>query len=162
MNPFAMPRPPVRSEEGMTLLEILVVLAMIGIFALVAIPAVSDALQPHKVVEQARRVHAQLGLARARAMAEQKEYRFRVSGGDEYRLEYSEPGADDWTTYGGVKAVDGNGVTVAIDGAGTGEVVFKPTGRAGAPVTVRVEDAGRWHEIDVQASGMASWSGSGK
>ncbi len=68
-------------SAGFTLLEILVVMSILGLVYLMALPALSGALAGPRLERQARQLVATLREARATAILQGREVRFRVDGG---------------------------------------------------------------------------------
>ncbi len=142
--------------SGITLIEILVVLAMVGILAAVTIPRVATSTAPYAVIEGARRVHSALVEARTRAIAEQRDYRLSFAPG-EFEIQYWLSGTG-WTTLGVARELP-ESMTATIDGSTSGAVVFLPHGRVDAPTSIVVEDESHEHTIQVLASGLVRWEG---
>ena len=58
-----------RSRRGVTLIEVLIVMTLVGLLAAVAIPRVAGSSDPYKAVDEARKIHAAMAKGRARAIA---------------------------------------------------------------------------------------------
>lgn len=143
-------------SAGFTLLEILLVIVVIGIVAAIVIPSVASSSGPHAVTEGARKIHSALVEARARAVAEQRDYRFELESDGDYEIQYDDGGS--WTTYGGTHEL-GAGITATIGGSSSGTIVFEPHGRVDAPTSIVIEDATSERTINVLASGLVRWQG---
>lgn len=140
------------SRRGVTLIEILLVLTLVGILAAVAIPRVAGSSDPYEAVDEARRIHAAIADARARAVATQREQRFVLASGGAWRVEEDVSGA--WTVRGDSATARGS---VTMDGAATGTLTFYTRGRVDAPRTITVAVNGHTQSIDVLASGLVRW-----
>ncbi|MDX1622609.1 MAG: hypothetical protein R3199_01340 [Gemmatimonadota bacterium] len=136
-------------------MEILMALAVTGILALVALPSLSDSLDPYEAVSEARTVHSRLVEARGRAVAEQRPVRVAFEAGSIYRMAYWSAGA--WHTIGGVDTV-APGVSLSINGSSDGVVRFASHGRPDEVATIVLDDGDHDQQIQVLASGMALWS----
>jgi type II secretory pathway pseudopilin PulG len=134
------------------------VLILIGILAAILIPTVGGTSSAHRVIEQARAIHSAMAEARARAITEQRDYRFELTSGNVYALQFDDGGT--WTTYGSAHDLS-EGVTATIGGSASGTIVFLSQGRVDEPEAVVVESSGHEQTIDVMASGMARWEGGG-
>ncbi|MGH7557951.1 MAG: GspH/FimT family protein [Gemmatimonadota bacterium] len=144
------------AANGLTFLELLLVLTLLGVFVTIALPSLSGGTRSHRVVRQAREVHAALAQIRARAVAEQRPHRFLVLADGRYRLQFQNDAAG-WTAYRTSLAAD-DPIQV-VGGSGGNTVVFEPDGRVEAPATVRVGVPPRRHEIHILAGGLLRWSG---
>lgn len=140
------------SRRGVTLIEILLVLTLVGILAAVAIPRVAGSSDPYEAVDEARRIHAAIAEARARAVASQREQRFVLASGGAWRVE--EEAAGTWTVRGDSATARG---TVTIDGAATGTITFYTRGRVDAPRRITINVDGHRQSIDILASGLVRW-----
>lgn len=142
-------------RRGVTFVELLLVLVLLGILAAVALPSFGVGARSHRVVRQAREVHSALAQARARAVAERRPQRFRIQEDGRFRLEARED-AGDWTPFLISLPVE---EPVAILGGTGGTVTFEADGRVDAPATVTVGDLPSRHAIRVLAGGLLRWEG---
>lgn len=147
------PLPPPRSPHGMTLMETLIVLTLIGLIAAIAIPRVAGTSDPYTAVEEARRIHAALVEARASAVAEQRQYRFVLSSGGAWQVDVeATPGT--WVATGDSATATG---TVEMDGVSSGTITFYPRGRVDALHTISVDVDGHVQRVRILASGLVRW-----
>ncbi len=58
-----------KTNKGLTLLEILIVMAIMGIIAAMSIPSMSNFVRKNRIENQTRRIHSDLMNARTRALA---------------------------------------------------------------------------------------------
>lgn len=144
-----------RRETGVTLVEMLTFVALIGILAAVALPSLAPSSSPYDVVREARRAHSALVEARSRATAEQRDYRFSVSGGNTYQVEYNN-GAG-WTSFRA--AILPDRIDMTIGGSASGAIVFKPHGRVEVPAAIALDDGRSYQQVSVLASGLVRWEG---
>ena len=141
-----------RSRRGVTLIEILLVLTLVGILAAVAIPRVADSSDPYQAVDEARKIHAAMAEARASAIATQRQYRFVLASSGKWKIQFDNAGT--WTATPDSGQATG---TVTIDGASSGTVVFYARGRVDAARSLVVTVDGHEQEIDLLASGLVRW-----
>lgn len=144
--------PVLESRRGVTLIEILLVLTLVGILAAVAIPRVVGSSDPYEAVDEARRIHAAIAEARARAVATQREQRFVLASGGAWRVEEDQSGT--WEVRGDSATARG---AVTMNGAGTGTITFYTRGRVDAPRTITVTVDGHTQSIRVLVSGLVRW-----
>lgn len=145
----------VKRETGITLVETLTIVVLIGILAAVAIPSLAPSSSPYDVVREARRAHSVLVEARSRATAEQRDYRFSVSAGNSYQVQYDN-GAG-WTAFRTISLPAG--IAMTIGGGDSGAIVFKPHGRVEGPTAIALEDGRAYQRVSILASGLVRWEG---
>lgn len=156
-RPARPPRLAIRASSasrGVTLLELLLVLTILGVLVTLALPGIGGGTASHRVVRQSREVHAALAQARARAVAEQRPHRFVLLADGRYRLQAL---SDDtgWAAY--LTSLAPSDPIRVIGGSGGGAVVFGPNGRVQTPATVQIGDPPRRHEIRILAGGLVQW-----
>lgn len=142
-----------RSRRGVTLLEVLIVMVLVGILAAIAIPRVAGSSDPYAAVDEARRIHAAMANARARAIATQRQHRFVLASGGVWKVDEENP-LGTWVASADSGTANG---TVTMDGASSGTVMYYPRGRVDAPKTIQVVVDGHTQSIDVLASGLVRW-----
>lgn len=143
-----------RKAEGFTLVEVLALLAVLGIISTFVIRGVGTTT-PRMVVEQeATRVTSTIARARAVAMTEQRRTRVDVIGGRQLRIQRMVRGA--WSPEPPAKVAEG--VRLRINGRASGSLVFLPTGAVRAPATIDVNGATRAETVAIWASGTTKRS----
>lgn len=145
----------VSGRRGLTFVELLLVLVLLGILAAVALPSFSAGARSHRVVRQAREIHGALAQARSRAVAERRPHRFRIQDDGRFRLEALDD-AGTWIRYLTSLPVE---EPVALVGGSGGTITFEPDGRVEAPATVTVGNPPSRHEIRILAGGLLRWQG---
>ena len=136
-------------RHGLTFVELLLVLVLLGILVTLALPGFGTGARSHRVVRQAREVHAVL------AQAERRRQRFRVEQDGRLHLE----ALNDIGTWEPVLTSLPADAPVTVVGGTGGAIVFEPDGRVQAPATVRVGAPPSRHEVRVLAGGLLRWEG---
>lgn len=142
-------------RRGLTFVELLLVLVLLGILAALALPSFGAGARSHRVVRQAREVHGALVQARARAVAERRPQRFRILEDGRFRLEALDDSGT-WTAFQTSLPPD---LPLGVVGGSGGTIAFEPDGRVEVPATVTVGDPPARHEIRVLAGGLVRWEG---
>lgn len=139
-------------RAGFTLLELLVAITLIGIVMMIAVPRVASTTMAHEVMEEARLVHERLAMARTQAIAEQTDYRVRVSGGKTVSVERLDGGV--WSA---VFVSDPYAADIEVGGSADGSIVMYARGMVDTPKTFRLEREGHVAIVRVLASGLVQW-----
>lgn len=142
-------------DQGFTLIGLLGVLALVGIIAMVTHLNFGSASGSYAIRSEARVIHAELANARARALAEGREYALILTGGTRLHLAVRD-GAGWRRTTPPVELAPH--VEARVNGASTGEMVFRPLGRVDRPYTVVVTGYDRQVVLQILASGLTRWS----
>jgi len=143
----------VRSRRGITLIEVLIVMTLVGILAAVAIPRVGGSSDPYQAVDEARKIHAAIASARAGAIGTQRQHRFVLSSGGTWKVEQEDP-VGTWNAMPDSGAATG---TVTMDGASSGTILFYTRGRVDNACTIVVTVNGHQQRINLLASGLVQW-----
>jgi prepilin-type N-terminal cleavage/methylation domain-containing protein len=143
-----------RSHRGITLMEVLIVMTLVGILAAVAIPRVKGSSDPYQAVDDARRLHAAMATARASAIATQRYYRMVLSSGGKWKIESQDPATLAWSATPDSGQSSG---TVTMNNSPSGTIVFYPRGRVDNARVLRVNVNGHQQEMRILASGVVRW-----
>ncbi|MGH7541778.1 MAG: GspH/FimT family pseudopilin [Gemmatimonadota bacterium] len=145
----------IRSRDGHSIAALLTALAVVGIATAIVYGGLGTASGRHALVADARRVHASLAEARARAIAEERAYRVEAPGGRSLRVSRLEGGT--WRVVGRPVRLP-TYLRIRISGGPLASVEFRPPGRVSHPRTVVIEGPTDRRTIHVLASGMIRWS----
>jgi prepilin-type N-terminal cleavage/methylation domain-containing protein len=132
------------NRHGFTLLELLIVLALVAGLSGLALPSYQRLLAGWRLSAAARQVVMDLKLARARAILDAATHRLRFAvPGASYQHERQRPSGT-YDASGPPTALPAEVETVACTGAGSG-ISFRPRGQAGAfgTVSLRHRDGGQ-------------------
>ena len=142
-----------RSRRGISLIEALMVMVLVGILAAIAIPRVAGTSDPYAAVDEAREIHAAMANARARAISTQRQHRFVLASGAVWKVE-EETSPGTWAATADSGTAD---AVVTMAGASSGTLIYYPRGRVDAPKRIEVTVNGHTQSIDVLASGLVRW-----
>lgn len=144
---FASPR---ALPGGFTLLELLAVVSVLGILFAVASPSLARLTAPYRTDEEIGRLRATLLEARARAIAERREYRVVVEAGRLYRVERR--GGEGWES-GGVRRLPKD-MRLTVAGASSATFTFLPRGDVDPRGTLLLTRGERMHRIELLPGGL--------
>ena len=120
-----------RGESGVTLIELVIVMAIVAIMGLYLSPAIGEWLDNYRIRQAARDIASTLQLAKLKAISKRLEYRVVFNCGDEdtYHIERKNSGSWDTDTEETTKTVP-NGVDIdsASFNFGSNKAFFKPDG----------------------------------
>lgn len=134
-------RPTNNASRGYTIIEILVVVAIIGIMSLVTVPAFMNFQRSNAVKSQLRSFTSDIRNCRQRAISRNSQVRLELDSSNVYRF-YERPNAGTWAALNGfsgtgpgtnLKKLD-NGVTFSANSLGDSDanskkdLVFRPDG----------------------------------
>ena len=142
-----------RSRRGISLIEALIVMVLVGVLAAIAIPRVAGTSDPYAAVDEARKIHSAMANARARAIGTQRQHRFVLASGAVWKVEEeTSPGTWAATADSGTA-----NAAVTMAGSTSGTLIYYPRGRVDAPKRIEVTVDGHMQSIDVLASGLVRW-----
>jgi type IV fimbrial biogenesis protein FimT len=151
---WSMPREFQLQEQGWSLTELLVVLAIIGIIAVLAVPNYQTLTARVQARSATAEIASELRFARQLAMARRE--RLRVLFDREGRMITLRRADAEGTLH--VYQYADKGVVVEEPTAGP-ELLFHPSGRSATPTTIRVRDSqGRETTFTVSITGRVSIS----
>jgi type IV fimbrial biogenesis protein FimT len=142
-----------RFPRGFTLLELMILLTIVGIVAAVAIPSIASRTRPFDIAESSRRLNAEIGRLRARAVAEGQAYELVVDGGSTISIEH---GTGDDRVVERTETMP-EGASASLNDAASGSITFYPTGRVSGAGNLVISDGTSRHTVRVLASGMTRW-----
>lgn len=116
-------------QKGLTILELLICLFILGVLAVIAVPALRSMLAAYRIENAAHAVNDALVLARSSALAQQKEVRLQVVEGEQWcvgittasRCNCLQVGSCDLGRYASDAYA---GVQLSAEGLDEGQVVF--------------------------------------
>ncbi len=120
-----------KNNNGYTLIELMIVIAIIAIVSAIAIPAYTGYLASARMIEAKNNIAA-LKLAEEEYFLENNNYFFDISSNN---ANLASASGDLWTVTGGDNGVS---FTYTINGAGTSYTITA-TGNAGTPVAGKIE-----------------------
>lgn len=140
------------NKSGISSLELAVVLALIGIMAVITVPYLGSWLQHYRLVGAARQVASTLQEARLRAVSDNLEWRVVINRDtDTYWLQRGNAanGSRSWTNQGGTlslpRGVRFTGRT-GNDIGGQVNIQFNPNGTSGVgSIFILGQDGGRYY-----------------
>jgi prepilin-type N-terminal cleavage/methylation domain-containing protein len=142
-----------RVEGGVTLIELAVVMAIVGIMAICLAPAIGEWLDNFRIRQTARDISSTIQLTKIKAISSRLEYRVCFDlAGDEYLVEKNDGG---WQQEGGVCRVP-RGVHIASATGSLGDpprVELNPDGTASSGHIMIDNDKGKQYKVVVHYTG---------
>jgi prepilin-type N-terminal cleavage/methylation domain-containing protein len=141
-------------ERGVTLIEIAVVLAIVGIMALFMAPAIGEWIDNFRIRQAARDISSTLQQAKMKAISSRLQYRVVFNVGTEtYQLWKNDAG---WVTEGNANTVP-RGVDIDNTGFTADTVLFNINGTASENGTITIDNAkGKQYQININTVGRVS------
>jgi len=148
-----------RGEGGVTLIELAVVMAIVGIMALFMAPAIGEWLDNYRIRQTAREISSTLQLAKMRAISSRLQYRvvFNVAN-ETYQLWRNDPDSG-WVTEGNANTVPRS---VDIDNTDftSDTVLFSPNGTSSANGTITIDnEKGKQYQVNINTVGRINIQG---
>ena len=129
-----------QGEGGITLIEVAVVMAIVGIMALFLAPAIGGWMDNYRIRQTARDISSTLQLAKMKAVSSRLQYRIVFDVGNEtYQLEKNDGG---WVTEGNVNKVP-RGVDIDNTDFTSDTVQFNPNSTSSNGTITIVNEKGK-------------------
>jgi prepilin-type N-terminal cleavage/methylation domain-containing protein len=143
-----------RGENGVTLIELAVVMAIIAIMGVCLAPAIGEWLGNYRIKQAARDIVSNLQFAKMRAISRRLEYRVNFDvANNQYRLWVNDSG---WVPDPeGVVLSTPRGVDITSAGfsGGVSRAEFNPDGTASNGTITIVNDQGKQYNVVVYRTG---------
>ncbi len=132
-------------REGFSLVEVMIVIALIGIVATIAVPNFQNYIRNRNLKTAAQEISSEFFVTRERALAESRSYRIVFDIGNNRYTTEEETAPSTWTVRqtkqvaASAAADDG----IVIDAANTTETTFnfQPRGTISSPGTIRIKNS---------------------
>lgn len=120
-----------KENKGFSLVELLLVIALIGVMVAIAVPSILRQIDHQRLVRSARDLFTEINAARTNAITRNVRYEIDVAG-TTYQLKYFDTATALWVNEPGHTSVDLQSNISITSPAGAFQVVYNPNGTVAA------------------------------
>lgn len=117
-------------NKGFSLVELLLVIALIGVMVAIAVPSIVSQINHQRLVRSARDLFTEINAARTNAITRNVRYEVDVAGAT-YQLKYFDAGTASWVNEHAAVAMQSK-ISITSP-AGAFQVVYNPNGTVAVP-----------------------------
>ena len=136
----------IRNEAGLTLVETLIITAIIAIVALISVPNISNWISSYRLTRDTQNLSSEMAIARARAVSERTSISFSIVTGSGYAATYQ------YTPDGQLNHC-ARSITISSV-SGDNPIIFNSRGMASNDTTVNfANEKGKTKSVNVNVAG---------
>ena len=120
-----------KNAKGFTLVEMLIVLALIGIMLAISVPSIVNQMSHQRLIRTTRDLFSEINAARINAITRNVKYEVDVNG-TTFQLKYFNSGTGAWVNEPGHAAVSAQAKVNITAPSGAFQVVYNPNGTVSA------------------------------